>query len=286
MGLLNIDFGEPTQFVGFGKNQRIAIIDGDVVAHLACKGRGKMKNGFHAIIEDHLKDAQFTKEEDEEYLEASYDNFEDLTVSLVKYCKADYFLMAVKGPTNYRDQIYADYKKHRIAAAPTRDSSKKYVPFVRIMAIEKGVAVEATNREADDMVRIWAEEARQCGDDFVVCSIDKDLKLIHGKHYLMHKHTMITVTQKYATRFYYEQLMKGDPTDSIPGIPGVGDVGAANRLEQYDTEQEFQAATIEAYQDYYGKDKWREYLLANGKLIYLQKHVDDFFNIRGWAQFA
>ena len=53
------------------------------------------------------------------------------------------------------------------------------------------------------------------------------MKCIPGKHWLMHKKEMIVVSEEDAMRHYYQQLLKGDPTDNIPGVPRVGEVKAA-----------------------------------------------------------
>lgn len=260
----------------------VAIIDGDVVAYMACKHRRPMKNGYVQYIPKGEPEHVFTAEEDEQYLDECWNNFVEITLDLKEVCNADYFLMAVSGNNNFRDDLYPDYKANRRANPEKRNT---FVPKLRTMAAQEGIAIRAHGREADDCLRIWAEESRKAEIDFVVCSIDKDLKLIHGRHYVMNHNVLITVTKEYATRFYYEQLLKGDPTDNIKGIPRVGDAKAKALLEPYETEPEFQAVVIEAYKDYYGKD-WREYLLGNGKLIYLQKTPTDYFNIRGWSQFA
>jgi DNA polymerase-1 len=117
--------------------------------------------------------------------------------------------------------------------------------------------------------------------DYIVCSIDKDLKCIPGKHYLMHKEIMIDVSEAEAMRHYYEQLLKGDPTDNIPGVPRVGEVKAGKILEPYSTEEEFQDQVIEQYMGAYDKN-WVHYLLANAKLIHLQRDVGDYFSFVDW----
>jgi DNA polymerase-1 len=251
----------------------VAIIDGDVVAYLACV------RDYYAFKK---ANAVETEEEFEKNLEDFWMNFQEIMMDIIKVTKADFFLMAVKSSTNFRDWLFPEYKAHRAAKDDTKKN--RYVPVLRQRAIDAGIAIEAHDREADDLVRIWAEEAKACGDTYVVCSIDKDLKCIPGKHLLLKHNTIITVSEQYAKRFYYTQLLQGDPTDNIQGIPGIGPKKAEALLEPYETEGEFQAVVIEEYRNYYGSD-WRHYLLGNGKLIYLQRNPNDYFNIRGWRQF-
>jgi 5'-3' exonuclease len=149
------------------------------------------------------------------------------------------------------------------------------------MAVENGMAVAAHGMEADDLLRIWQQECVAAGVDYIICSIDKDLRCIPGRHYLMHKKQFIDVSEEEATRFYYEQLLQGDPTDNIKGIPRVGPVKAQKYLQDCKTEKEFQYTVSEAYQSYFGNE-WEQELILNGRLIYLLKSKDDEFTLDGW----
>ena len=278
----------------------IALIDGDVIAYRACQPRGPIqvnKYGFKAVKGDVTapkKVITYTPEEDEAYIEESWERFQSMTMDLREMASADYFMMAVKGPNNFRDLIFPQYepdangnlsKGYKANRNKYPEHRNPFVPRMRQMAVDHGIAIAAHGREADDFLRIWATEAEQAGDTYTVASIDKDLKCIHGRHLLIDKRVLMTVTKNYATRFFYEQLLQGDPTDNIPGIPGIGPKKAEALLEAYDTEHEFQAVVIEAYQEKIGDD-WESNLLANGKLLYLQKNPNDYFNIRGWARFG
>jgi hypothetical protein len=275
------------------KQQTIAIMDGDVYAYRACRPRNQKysREGF-VMIGEHKPDnaREFSAEENERYIEESWGNFQELVIATMETTGATSFLMAVKSPQNYRDLIFppdftakTGYKGNRGLKEGT--VSNNFVRTMRQRAIASNMAIEAVGREADDMIRIWATEAEAAGHKYVICSIDKDLKCIPGKHFIIDKKLLITVTPEYATRFYFTQLLSGDPTDNIPGLPGIGPKKAEKLLDQYDTEQEFQAVVIEAYKAYYPTD-WRSTLLANGKLIHIQRTITDHFNIRGWAQFA
>jgi len=253
---------------------RIAIIDGDVLAYHACPPRytDKDRDENGKKIEK-----TFTPIEDENYLKISWRNFQLRLQKLLDTVYANEYLMAVKGPLNFRDDMYVDYKKHR----KNSSSENPFVPLLRQLAVEYDIAVQADGREADDYIRMWATEARNSGDDYVICSIDKDLKCIPGLHYNMKNEVFIDVTPEYSLRFYYEQLLKGDPTDNIPGLPGIGDVKATNMLADVATEEEYQEIVVSQYIHAYGDD-WKSYLLSNGKMIYLQSHYNDYFMINNW----
>ena len=263
----------------------LAIIDGDVLCYHACKPRwekkAKIKDGMSFVsLDDDGKrmSLEFTPEEDQEYLEESWENLKkDLTILLETiYC--DEFIMAVKGPDNYRSFMYPEYKLNR-HADPTKQNG--FVPVLRKLAVREGIAIESVGREADDFIRIWAEEARMSEQDYIICSVDKDLRCISGRHWLMHKKELITVSDEDAIRFFYEQLLKGDPTDNIPGVPRIGEVKASKMLADLDTETDFQEAVASAYIQAYGDD-WSSRLLSNGKMLYLQRNLNDYFTISHW----
>jgi 5'-3' exonuclease len=274
----------------------LAIIDGDVLAYQACRPRWEKKvidntNNIYIDENGKKKPLEFTKEEDRRYLEESWTNFKkDLKVLLdTVYCTN--FLMAVKGEDNFRNYLYPDYKKNR---HPDPNKQNIFVPVLRQLAVAEDLAIAAHGREADDLLRIWAEEARAAGDDYVICTIDKDLRCIPGKYFNMRQikvgptYTKVesriieNISEKEALRHYYEQLLKGDPTDYIPGIPRVGDKKAKEMLEDCQTEEEFQLVVVIAYKNAY-EDEWKEYLLSNGKMIHLQKDFNDYFTLENWS---
>jgi 5'-3' exonuclease len=263
----------------------IAIIDGDVLAYQACKARWEKKAriqdgvSFISLDDDGKRiPLEYTKEEDREYLQECWANFKKDLQNLLDTVYCTEYLMAVKGDGNFRNLLYPEYKLNR-HADPTKQNI--FVPVLRKLAAAEDLAIEATGREADDLMRIWAEEAIKGGDEYIICSIDKDLKCIPGKHYLMHKKEFIIVSQEEADRHYYEQLLKGDPTDNIPGVPKLGNVKATKILQPFNSVSEFQEQVVDQYLIAYGDD-WKNFLLSNAKMIHLQRDSDDYFNFKDW----
>lgn len=262
----------------------LAIIDGDVLAYGACRSRWQDKVQDNVRVreldeEGNEKPLDFSKKEDQLYLQECWQNVQTNLEKLLGTVFCDDYVMAVKGKDNFRDLIYSDYKANR---AKNVRNVNLFVPTLRKLMVKSDLAIEAHGREADDMLRIWAEQCRQSGREYVICSIDKDLKCIPGRHYLMHKEIMVDVSESEAMRHYYEQLLKGDPTDNIPGVPRVGEVKAAKILAPFNTEEEFQEQVVEQYLIAYGEEHWKHYLLANGKMIHLQRDVADYFSFFDW----
>jgi hypothetical protein len=264
---------------------KLAIIDGDVLAYNACKPRwhkkARIENDTTVVsLDDNGKKVplEFSKEEDRYYLEESWENFKMLLNNMVDnlYC-ADY-IMAVAGNNNFRKTLYSEYKMNR-HADPTKQNP--FVPSLRTLAVMEELAIRAEEREADDLIRIWAEEARNADIDYIICSIDKDLLCIPGTHWRIHKNELVEVSELEAMRNYYKQLIIGDPSDNIPGVPGVGPKTADKLLNCVTEEYEFQCVVVNEYLAAYDT-KWKDYLLANGKLIHLQKHPTDYFSLNNW----
>jgi len=269
----------------------IAIIDGDVLAYNACESRWEKKvvkssdgtavNTVRLDTEGKRLPIEFTIEEDKEYLMQCWENFKRQHDHLLGTVFCNDYLMAVKGLGNFRKDLYPEYKMNRHHDPRNMNN---FVPAIRELAILEEMAIPADGCEADDFIRIWAEEARAAGEDYIICSIDKDLLCIPGQHYIMQrgKERFLEVSEEEARRNFYEQLLKGDPTDNVPGIPRVGPVTAKELLVGCKTDEEFQEAVVAAYISKYG-DEWKCYLLSNGKMIYLKRHCNDYFAISDWS---
>jgi len=262
----------------------IALVDGDVLCHQACEKRFSNTNRIDIIsLDDTGKKIlpTFTAEEDKNYLKKSWKKFNiDLEKLLGKLYTNDYF-MAVKGQGNFRDDLYPLYKKNRVPG-----ERYQAVNSLRQLATFEGIAVPAHGREADDLLRVWSEECRSKNKDYIVVSIDKDLRCIPGKHWLLHlnlkdSERLIEISEVEAKRHYYGQILKGDPTDNIPGIPGVGPVTADRLVAELSDDNDFQEVVVSQYLEFYGDD-WFPYFLLNAKMIHLQKHVDDYFDPYEW----
>jgi hypothetical protein len=73
--------------------------------------------------------------------------------------------------------------------------------------------------EADDLVSIYHNN-----ENTVICSPDKDvLYQNEGKHYNYGKAEHIECTSGHAKTFLWKQMLMGDSTDGIQGVPKVGE---------------------------------------------------------------
>lgn len=273
----------------------IALIDGDIIVHGACKSRWESKVKLIKLDEEDTHMVQldsagnkvqpeYTEEEDREYLKECWKNVQLQLKDILESTFCTEYLIAVKGEGNYRLDLYPKYKFNRHKDPKLMN---KFVPNLRkLLAMEDDFTVEAHDMEADDLICMWAQQCRDRNIPHIVCSIDKDLRCIPGKHFIMSHHgkpsRFLDVTEEEALRFYYKQLIVGDATDFIPGVPLIGPKKADKALESCTTEEEMQIVVVEKYLYYYGPDEWYNYFISNAKMIHLKRTPTDYFDCQHW----
>ena len=271
--------------------KRIALIDGDVMCYRAFQPRWKADQNYdkdgvsrtHLDEEGNVIQKVYTAEEDALYLQQAWKSLQRHLVELKEKLFCDEVMIAVDAGSNFRKVIFPEYKMHlgRTNATYRPSEYSKFIPFIRKLWARQGEAIEAEGREADDLLRIWAEECRAVGQDFIVVSIDKDLLMIPGKHYNLNREDVTDISIEEGRRRYYTQILMGDQMDNIPGVRGMGPKKTEKHLKDCVTDNDFQEAVVSAYIDCYGDD-WYNYLLINGKLIHLQTHINDVFDLLDW----
>tara|TARA_R110000823_G_scaffold80830_1_gene183901 strand:+ start:2401 stop:3222 length:822 start_codon:yes stop_codon:yes gene_type:complete len=141
--------------------------------------------------------------------------------------------VAVKGFKNFRYEVYDKYKSNR----PDLDKKlKDALSHGYSHMINKYDAIPANGMEADDLVAIWAYEAREMEIPYVVVGIDKDLLQIPGHHYNFNKLTYRFIDDDEAHKLLMIQCLTGDRSDNIPGIKGIGPKKAEKILEGVKTD--------------------------------------------------
>ena len=135
--------------------------------------------------------------------------------------------VAIKGRGNFRKDIAPSYKTNR----PELDQDMKdALNYGHDYMKDRWDAVEADGMEADDLVSIWAYEAREAEDQYLIVGIDKDLLQIPGNHYNFKKQEHRFIDDDEGHHLLMLQCLTGDRTDNIPGIKGVGPKKAEKML--------------------------------------------------------
>lgn len=142
-------------------------------------------------------------------------------------CLAEAMKVAVKGKDNFRHLVYPKYKANRPKLdEKVRDALNYGHDYMKT----KWDGVQADGMEADDLVSIWAYEARELEIPYVICGIDKDLKQIPGNHYNYNKKVHEFIDDDNANYNLMVQCLTGDNSDNIPGLKGIGPAKAAKIL--------------------------------------------------------
>lgn len=125
--------------------------------------------------------------------------------------------------SNFRYEVSPDYKANRKAEKPP------HFLVLREYMLEVHKAEVAFGMEADDLLGINQTK------DTIICTIDKDLRQIPGKHYDFVRDSLYTVTPREGLLWFYTQMLIGDGADNIAGIRGIGIKKSANILCGKDT---------------------------------------------------
>jgi len=145
-----------------------------------------------------------------------------------------------------RKEVYAEYKAQRSSRPDLlREQWPHFEPLVEAFGY-RNLRVEGY--EADDVIASLAEQAKGRGVPVMVVTGDRDAyQLVDGGVKIMTTSRGITDTRVYDRDGVIERYgippelvpdfigLKGDTSDNIPGVPGIGDKTAAQLLQRFGT---------------------------------------------------
>ncbi len=182
------------------------------------------------------------------------------------------------GPT-FRHEQYAGYKATRTAMP---DDLRSQFPKVReVVAALRIPVYEMAGYEADDVIGTITRDLDGRGIDTTVVTGDLDMLQIVTEHT-----RLMTTRQGVDSTVYYDpdrirerfelrpnqmidyKALKGDPTDNIPGVPGVGEKTAAKLVGQFDSVEGLYARIDEVK-----PDKLREKLIEAREQVFRSREL-------------
>jgi len=192
--------------------------------------------------------------------------------------KPDYVAVAfdLPGPT-FRHEQYAEYKATRQRMPDDlRDQFPKVREVVKALRIP---VYELPGYEADDVIGTLIVEAEGRGLDTTIVTGDLDmLQLVTDQTRLMTTRSGVENTILYDPARVMERFelvpgqmidykaLKGDPSDNIPGVPGVGEKTAAKLIREFGTLEALYERIVDVQ-----PDKLRDKLVEHRDQVFMGK---------------
>ncbi len=194
--------------------------------------------------------------------------------------RPDYVAVAfdLPGPT-FRHERYADYKATR-----TRMPDDLRDQFPKVREVVKALRLpvfELAGFEADDVIGTLTVEAEAKGLDTTIVTGDLDmLQIVSDRTRLMTTRSGVENTilydppridERYGLRpsqMIDYKALKGDVTDNIPGVPGVGEKTAAKLIREFGD-----LDSVYARLDEVKPDKLREKLTEHRDQVFLGREL-------------
>lgn len=244
------------------KGKRFAIIDGKSVFY----------RGYYAMPNLSTKDGRPT---------GGVFGFATMAFEVIRRLKPDYVAVAWDKPkTNIRRRVelYPEYKAGRKPAPP---DFYEQVPILQELLQAFGWPLyEMDDYEADDIMGTLALQASDKGLETFLITSDMDmLQLVSPSVHVYALKTGLSNIELYSPKSFEAKYgirvdqfldlksLKGDSSDNIPGVPGIGEKGALDLLKQYET--------LDGVYDNLPlvKDSVRKKLEAGKDLAYLSKEL-------------
>jgi DNA polymerase-1 len=172
--------------------------------------------------------------------------FTSMLVKLLGDERPDYIAVAfdTAAPT-FRNDLDPDYKANR---KETPDVFRAQMPLIReVLDTLKIPVLEVEGVEADDVIASLAERAADKGIDTVIVTGDRDtyqlvrdphLKVLYNRRgvsdYVLYDEAGIFERTGVTPAQYPDYAaLRGDTSDNLPGVPGIGEKTAAKLISTY-----------------------------------------------------
>jgi len=208
--------------------KRLLLIDGHSMAYRA----------FFALPVENFTTAQG------QHTNAIY-GFATMLISLLKDEKPTHVAVAFDvSRKTFRTDIFPDYKANR---AKTPDEFRSQMSYLNDLVTGFGITQFALEGyEADDIIATITKQAEREGAEVLICTGDRDsFQLVTDKTTVLYpkrgvselaRMTPDAVQEKYGMspdQYPDFAALRGDPSDNLPSIPGVGEKTAAKWIVEY-----------------------------------------------------
>ena len=214
-------------------SKRLLLIDGHSMAYRA----------FYALPAENFTTASG------QHTNAIY-GFATMLLSLLSSEKPTHVAVAFDvSRKTFRSEIFPEYKANR---AKTPDEFRSQMSYLHELVSAFGITqFEVEGYEADDVIATITKRAEKEGAEVFICTGDRDsFQLVNDKTTVLYpkrgvsdlaRMTPAAVQEKYGmspTQYPDFAALRGDPSDNLPSIPGVGEKTAAKWVVEYGSLQE------------------------------------------------
>ena len=211
-----------------GASKRVLLIDGHSMAYRA----------FFALPSENFTTAQG------QHTNAIY-GFATMLLSLLTTEKPTHVAVAFDvSRKTFRSEIFPEYKANR---AKTPDEFRSQMSYLHDLVSAFGITTfEVDGFEADDIIATIAKQAEREDADVFICTGDRDsFQLVNEKTTVLYpkrgvsdlaRMTPQAVQEKYGMspeQYPDFAALRGDPSDNLPSVPGVGEKTAAKWIVEY-----------------------------------------------------
>jgi len=258
--------------------KRLILIDGNALIHRA----------FHALPPLKTKKGKIVN--------AVY-GFSSILFRIIQELEPDYLIATfdLAGPT-FRDLEYQDYKAKRVK--PPQELYDQ-IPLIKKLVKSLSIPIyEKKGFEADDLIGTIVQKVKDKKIKVIIVTGDLDMLQLVNKQteiYTLRKGIKDTVVydQKAVKERYglsprqiidYKGL-KGDPSDNIIGVPGVGEKTAIDLIKKFDNlEKLYQKSNINTLNPKLQARllEYQDQAFFSRHLTTIKKDVPIDFNLRKW----
>ena len=209
-------------------SKRLLLIDGHSMAYRA----------FYALPAENFTTASG------QHTNAIY-GFATMLLSLLSSEKPTHVAVAFDvSRKTFRSEIFPEYKANR---TKTPDEFRSQMSYLHELVSAFGITqFQVEGYEADDVIATITKRAEKEGAEVFICTGDRDsFQLVNDKTTVLYpkrgvsdlaRMTPDAVEEKYGmspTQYPDFAALRGDPSDNLPSIPGVGEKTAAKWVVEY-----------------------------------------------------
>jgi DNA polymerase-1 len=171
--------------------------------------------------------------------------FASMLINLIKEEKPTHIAVAFDvSRRTFRTEKFADYKANR---ASTPDEFRSQLSHINEMINGFGIKhFELEGYEADDIIATFAKAAEKKGFQTLICTGDRDsFQLVNEKTTVLYPKKGVTEMNRMTPEAVFEKYgltpkqypdfaaLRGDPSDNLPSVPGVGEKTATKWIVDY-----------------------------------------------------